>query len=179
MTDTAIPKWLERIKKGKRMGYTTEFQGEFECQPALTGEHRDYLEKFRYTRRMKRDPEVAESMPDAEREAVGLPIGTDGEFFVGSEGEFGQDNDQSVLEYNRPPTTQPGLWCQWAPNEQGTAISWDGGEKFYHYIEWLRYQIDNFFAPWGYKLNGVVTWQGESHGDVGSIVVTDNQIEIQ
>lgn len=64
----------------------------------------------------------------------------------------------------------PGFWCQWVVNEKGN-IEWDGGEKFYAYTAWLQYLVDKFFKPWGVKLKGEITWQGEDFGDVGQIVI--------
>jgi hypothetical protein len=127
---------------------------------------------------MKRNPEVAAKMDDPKRNAVGLPIGDEGEFFVGGDGFMGQDKDDSIKDYNYPPANQPGLWCQWIPNEEGTEIEWDGGEKFYDYVEWLEYLICKFLRPWGYTLNGEVEWQGEERIDVGKIVAEDNSLRI-
>ena len=69
-------------------------------------------------------------------------------------------------------------YCQWIPNEEGTALEWDYGEKFYQYIEWLEYLVEAFFKPEGVKLNGTVQWQGEETGDVGKIVVKNNKVKI-
>lgn len=189
------------------MGYHTDFCGDFDITPTLEEKHRLYLKKFNQTRRMRRDPLKALELPDPLREAVGLPIGSEGAYFVGSEGFMGQDNDASVLDFNSAPGAgtyesagegldgwwayreeekakiaagqcQPGLWCQWTPNEDGTKLEWDGGEKFYEYIPWLRYLIDNFLGPWGYKLNGEVTWEGEERCDLGKIQVEDNEITV-
>jgi hypothetical protein len=55
-------------------------------------------------------------------------------------------------------------------------IEWDGGEKFYDYVEWLEYIINNFLAPKGYVLNGECPYQGEDSDDVGKIVVKDNVV---
>lgn len=131
--------------------------------------------------------------------------GRDGEYFVHEDGEFGQSKDDSIVDYNTPPgqielkgnlpnfmethdknkklikggTCQPGLWCQWIADENGEFLKWDGSEKFYNYIEWLRYLIDHFFDEWGVKLNGEVEWIGEdSDQDRGKIVVKDNVIDI-
>jgi len=158
------------------MGYTTEFKGSFKLDKPLKKKHRKYLTAFANTRRMKRDLIIADSLKDKRRKKVNLPIGQDGEYFVGGNGFMGDEIDQSVLESNYPPSTQPGLWCQWIPNEEGTEIVWNGVEKFYYYIEWLQYIIDNFFKRWEYKLNGEVMWQGEEMGDIGKIVVNDNSI---
>ena len=84
-----------------------------------------------------------------------------------------------MIAYNAPPVDQPGLWCQWEPNAEATAIVWDECEKSYNYIEWLRYLIKHFLEPWGYVLNGSVRWLGENHfGDYGTIIVTDNEIGV-
>ena len=130
--------------------------------------------------------------------------GFKGEYFVGADGFRGQDSDDSVIDYNAASgevawdeykgdwdkreealaklnadkIKQPGLWLQWVLNDSGTELEWNGGEKFYNYIEWLKYLIVHFFEPWGIKLNGEVEWSGEDRTDVGKIVVKDNVIEI-
>ena len=55
---------------------------------------------------------------------------------------------------------------------------WDGSEKFNKYVEWLEYLIEHFLGPWGYRLNGKVTWAGEDESDVGTIVIVDNVVMI-
>jgi len=159
------------------MGYTTEFQGELGLDKPLAPEHQAYLQHFSRTRRMKRNAALTAAMPDPVREAVGLPIGEQGGYYVGGNGDsYGQDRTLDITDYNNAPGSQPGLWCQWVPNMEGTAIEWDGGEKFYNYIEWLAYIIDNFLRPWGYVLNGEVQWRGEDWDDAGTIVVKNNDV---
>lgn len=130
--------------------------------------------------------------------------GFKGEYFVGADGFRGQDSDDSIIDYNAASgevayadykgdwdkreealaklnadkIKQPGLWLQWVLNDSGTELEWNGGEKFYNYIEWLKYLVVHFFEPWGIKLNGEVEWSGEDRSDVGKIVVKDNVIEI-
>lgn len=158
------------------MGYHTDFRGGFEVTPPLQKVHENYINKFSETRRMKRDPDKLEDVPDPIRKAVNLGIGEDGEFFVGSKEHSGQDfSHPSVVDGNRPPSSQPGLWCQWIVI--GDTVQWDGGEKFYNYTEWLQYLIDNFFKPWGYTLNGQVDWRGEDWSDTGTIQVINNKIK--
>jgi uncharacterized protein (TIGR02996 family) len=142
----------------------------------LRFEHAAYLTAFNETRRMKRDPAKAALLPDPVRLAVGLSVGEDGAYFVGGRGFHGQDDDESILDHNSPPGDQPGLWCQWRPSEDGTAIVWDGGEKFYDYVEWLEYLILHFLNPWAYVLNGKVRWQGEVNEDRGVITVINNRV---
>jgi hypothetical protein len=160
------------------MGYTTNFKGKFEFNKPLAPEHSKYLMQLTDTRRMQRDPKKAEKLIDPIRQAVGLPIGLEGEYFVGGCGFKGQDGDESVTEHNTPPRTQPGLWCQWEPSEDGKYLQWNGGEKFYEYVKWLRYIIDNFLTRWNYKITGIVDWQGEEDSDKGRIIAKDNKLEI-
>ena len=160
------------------MGYHTDFYGEFEVTPPLKPEHLAYLQQFSKTRRMKRDPLLVLTLPDRVREAVGLEAGAEGEYFVGGLGFMGQDKDPSLKDLNRNPTTQPGFWCQWEPNEEGTVIRWDGGEKFYYYVEWIQYIIQHFMVRWGYQLNGEVEWTGEDSGDFGKIEIADNVVTV-
>jgi hypothetical protein len=77
-----------------------------------------------------------------------------------------------------PPSTQPGLWCQWVAGDGGNSIEWDGGEKFYDYIDWIKYLINNFLKTWGYTINGTVKWRGEDFSDIGKIVIVDNQVQV-
>jgi hypothetical protein len=137
------------------MGYTTEFVGSFSVTPRLNPKIREFLVKLNNTRRMKR--------------TVDPKYGVDGEFYV-------EDDENNVIDHNTPPSTQPGLWCQWEPNEDGTEIRWDGGEKFYNYVEWLEYIIKNVLVTHGYTVNGHVKWTGESEDDVGTITVENNVV---
>lgn len=189
------------------MGYDTDFTGDFTISPPLTPEQTAYIQKFRETRRMKRDSRVAEQLSDPVREAAGLPVGADGAYFVGGVGERGQSSDESVTNHNIPPgmtpydsndwdkgwmermkakesealanNAQPGLWCQWTVDDSGGKLLWDGGEKFCNYREWLSYLIRNFFSQWGRVLNGQVYWSGEEHGDTGYITVIDNVVHVE
>ena len=150
------------------MGYTTDFKGKFKVMfkgepKALDKETKEYLVKFSETRRMIR------KFPKNE-------YGVDGEFYVGGKGFMGQDADKSVVDHNRPPSTQPALWCQWTPSKDGKYLQWDGGEKFYSYVEWLEYILKNFLTPKGYSLEGVVHWVGEDDEDIGTIHATDGKV---
>ena len=162
------------------MGYSTDFFGSFKLDKQLSSEHAAYLSQFSETRRMQRDVSVTSVLDnDPIRIAAGLPVGVDGGYFVGGSGYAGQDRDESIVEYNNPPDGQPGLWCQWIPSEDGTEIEWDGGEKFYNYVEWIKYLIEHFLKPWGYVLNGEVEWRGEEYDDHGNIVIENNNVKIQ
>lgn len=159
------------------MGYDTIFEGQFVLDRPLAKNHHEYLNNFARVRHMKRD---ASKLPrDPVREAVGLPPGHEGEFYVADESLNGEhDPTNSILDHSFPPSTQPGLWCGFVPNEEGTAIVWDQGEKFYCYIGWIKYIVKNFIKPWGYNLTGNITWQGEERKDHGTIKIENNEIEI-
>lgn len=139
-----------------------------------TLEQIEYLNRFSYTRRMKRDVAKLNELYKGEYGLPGVGYGQEGEFFCKNDGQFGQNGDASVVDSNEPPSTQPGLWCQWVLSEDGTKLEWDGSEKFYNYIEWLEYLIENFFKRWEIKLNGIVCWQGEEMSDRGEIEIEDN-----
>jgi hypothetical protein len=156
------------------MGYTTDFEGQFNISPAMKLEHIEFINKFSDTRRMARNALAAGKLPDSVREAAGLPVGIQGGYYVGDSDFAGQSHTPDILDYNEPPTGQPGLWCQWVVDED--SLQWNGGEKFYMYTEWLVYMIEHFFKPWGYTLNGTVTWQGEESADRGKLIVKDNNV---
>ncbi len=91
--------------------------------------------------------------------------------------------------------TFPGYYCQWVAIEDGTAIEWDGGEKFYDSVEWMMHIIKNFLGPGirvtagrtpetkalevltrNHVLNGVIDAEGEQRGDIWRLVVKDNKV---
>ena len=161
------------------MGYTTEFYGSLTFNKPVTDELKKYINKFNETRRMARDPEkIKLNYPNWKEECFNGELGNEGEYFVGGKGFMGQDRDDSIINYNYPPIKQPGLWCQWIINGDDELV-WDEGEKFYNYIEWLAYLISNFFEPLDYVLNGEIEFQGEDMEDFGTIVVTDNYINVE
>lgn len=146
------------------MGYTTDLYGKLKFNKQLTIDDKKFLEKLASTRRMARN--------------VDEKYGVEGEFYVDGSDLFGQGHEDNIIDYNRPPKTQPGLWLQWVPTDDGWFLEWDGNEKFYNYVEWLQYLIDKVLDPKGYKLNGEIEWQGEDRDDIGKIRVTDSKITI-
>lgn len=147
------------------MGYTTDFEGHFKLNKQLSTDDLNFLKKFSDSRRMARN--------------VDPKYGIEGEFFVDGNDALFELQDANVIDYNRPPKTQPGLWCDWVPSDDGMFIEWNGGEKFYDYVEWLQYLINRILAPRGYVLNGSVKWYGEDRDDNGIINVKDNVVTTQ
>lgn len=159
------------------MGYTTDFRGTLNFNKPVTDELKAYINAFSDTRRMQRNNDkIKELFPNWKQLCFHGNLGQQGEYFVGGAGMCGQDMDESIIQYNYPAKTQPGLWCQWIINDDGE-LEWDGAEKFYNYVEWLEYLIDNFFIPDNYVLNGDIEWQGESSDDFGIIHVVDNVVK--
>lgn len=154
------------------MGYSTDFEGSFALDRQLDPETKDLINGLNRTRRMKRDLTRID-MTDKEAATYGVQ----GEFYI-SDSKYGMNNDDSVLNYNCPPKTQPSLWCHWLYNEEANAIQWDGGEKFYNYHLWIEYLINAIFKPKNYILNGTIEWTGETDDDEGKIIIVNNQIEI-
>lgn len=132
--------------------------------------------------------------------------GNEGEYFVGGGGHAGQNHDETIIDFNTPAgqlsidgitnfterweenknrikngLCQPGLWCQWIIQEKDgeMILLWDGGEKFYYYIEWLKYLINHFFSKWDILLNGEIEWRGEDFDDDGIIKVNNNVVTIE
>ena len=162
------------------MGYTTDFYGSFNFNKPVTKELAEYIDKFCSTRRMQRNvDEIKKLFPNWKELCFNGELGDEGEYFVGGEGFMGQGKETTIINYNRPPATQPGLWCQWIVSEDGNSLEWDGGEKFYSYDAWLEYLIVNFFEPLGYVLNGEVEFQGEDYDDFGAIIVEDNVVDLK
>jgi hypothetical protein len=108
------------------MGYTTEFEGSVSISPPLNAHEIAYLRKFAASRRMDR---------------------ARGPYLVDGSGPFGHGRDDDIRDFNKPPAGQPGLWCRWEPTKDGTAIKWNGAEKFYYAEEWMTYLIDMFLKP--------------------------------
>lgn len=162
------------------MGYNTTFKGRFKFNTTVSEDIRDYINSFCSVRHMKRDVErIKEVYPEWEKMCFDGNLGYQGEFFVADDDNFGQNKDDSIIDYNDAPSTVPGLWCNWRISEDCTCLEWDDRtEKFYNYIEWLEYLIRNFFAPKDIILNGMVEWQGENRNDQGKISVRDNTVTI-
>jgi hypothetical protein len=153
------------------MPYVTTGSGRFDLAPHLSEAHLAYLLAFSRIRHMRRVMRLLKKRPDPLRNAVGLPLGRGGAYYVGgSEGlPF---SDDTVTNSLLPPYGQPGLYCRWTPTEDGSAIVWkESGTRF---VEWLDYVFEHFLAPWGYDLCGRVEWQGSRATDRGAIRIEHN-----
>jgi len=170
------------------MGYTTDFEGRLTFDKPLTQKQVKYINLLSETRRMKRNVNKLMKLYKGEH---GNPFAKDktdpqqvyghqGQYFAFDDGHMGQHEDGTIIDYNTPAGNpneeQPSLWCQWVITEDGKHLEWDGNEKFYDYIKWLEYLIENFFTPWKKKLSGEINWYGEERSDIGKIKVDKNKV---
>ena len=95
-------------------------------------------------------------------------------------------------EYNVPAPGQPGLWCDWVPCWDGCCLAYNGVEKFYGAVEWLRYLIDHFLRPgaeasrsgnaafrgftFDHVLEGMVVGCRRDNKELFAITVTANRV---
>ena len=114
------------------MSYHTEFEGRIELNKRLDEDLFNFLMKLNQTRRMKRDSEKLKEMGYLDN------YGIEGEFFVDGDGLYGQVVDDSVINSEIPPQTQPSLWCRWQPTVDRRGIEWEGGEKIYEAEESIK-----------------------------------------
>lgn len=113
------------------MGYTTDFVGHIDIEPALNQDEVEYLTAFARSRHWDR-PQGPYAVP--------------GNPFVDERGEAGKgeaDHDRR----NRPGPGVPQLYCQWTPCWDGCCLSFDGREKFYQPVPWLRFLVAHFLRP--------------------------------
>lgn len=152
------------------MGYTTDFVGHIDIEPALNQDEIEYLTAFSLSRRFDR--------PDGPYAVPGNPRA--------------EDTPADVDRYNRPAPGQPQLWCQWVPCWDGCCLSFDGHEKFYAPIEWMRYLIDHFLRPdahasdsalaefahftFDHHCDGIVVGCRRDNKELFAIDVRDNQV---
>jgi hypothetical protein len=147
------------------MGYDTDFSGYFKIDRPVDEDTYNLLYGLATTRRMARKADAS-------------LYGVEGEFYVDGSDYGHKTGEPPIIDINRPPCTQPGLWCQWLISDDRLTLEWDGGEKFYNYVEWLEYLVDRVIAPEGYELNGVVRWRGEDFEDVGTLIVRNNKVTV-
>jgi hypothetical protein len=156
------------VKRGDIVGYTTDFIGHIDIAPALNGEEIAYLTAFSSSRRCARPggPYAVPGNPRAE--------------------------ELTTEVSNRVPDGQPGYWCNWVPCWDGCCLAYNGHEKFYGSILWLRYLIEHFLKPgaeasrsgerwfegftFDHVLEGLVVGCRRDNKELFAIHVSDNQV---
>jgi hypothetical protein len=108
------------------MGYTTDFVGHIDIAPRLNDAEIAYLGAFGHMRHFDRG--------GSPYDVPGNPLAPDRE-------------GVPVDQYNSPGVGKPQLYCQWAVCSSGCCLAFDGNEKFYQPVEWLRYLIHHLLKP--------------------------------
>jgi hypothetical protein len=117
------------------MGYSTDFIGIIDIYPPLNDAEQAYLTAYAGSRRTDTEqaPYVVPGNPAAEEfEPTVLPV---------------EAKRQSIAARDRTTDRPPGPWCGWVPAWSGDCLTFDGKEKFYEPVEWLRYLIAHFLRP--------------------------------
>jgi hypothetical protein len=83
----------------------------------------------------------------------------------------------NLNSYNSKDNNMPKSVCKWIVHDDKKHIIWNWEEKFYYYIEWLDYIIQNILKNNNYVLSGelIAEWE-DIENDISKINVNDNQI---
>lgn len=160
------------------MDYYIETNGTLKLKKPLTKTHATYLYEFSCAQRQARDVRKLERVADPVRAAVGLPLGTWGNYCVLGEMAMQKTPSlyESIIHANIPPLDQPSSWCNWIPIDCGREIRLCNLDCSGKPVEWLQYILKHFLTPWGYELNGQLSWQDESSREKSVIKVSNNRI---
>lgn len=153
------------------MGYTTDFIGHIDIAPSLNDNEIAYLTAFSQSRRCRR--------PGGPYDVPGNPMAEE-------PADFADDT------YNSPPQGQPGLWCDWVPCWDGCCLAFNGNERFYSPVPWLRYLIAHFLKPgakasrtsddgfdgftFDHRLDGMIVGCRRDDKELYAVTVTDNRV---
>lgn len=154
------------------MGYTTEYDGHISVEPPLNPAEVAYLQAFAATWRGERP---------------------DDPYYIESDISLGQASVQLIPFDPFLPPGQPNDRCCWIPTEDGSAIVWDGSEKFYDGPAWMQYLIDHFLTgtagsftadprsegfTFDHLCRGHLRAQGEDFGDRWALAVSGDRAEV-
>lgn len=155
------------------MGYSTDYIGRIDIQPALNASERDYLNRFSRSRRWDR-PEGPYALTSTRENS---------------------STDTWIRRRNRPAAGQPSLWCQWIPCLNGCCVTFDGHEKFYAGPAWMRYLIDEFLRPgaaamgsghaefadftFDHRADGLISGCRRDNRELFAIDVHDNEVSVE
>ena len=159
------------------MGYNTDYKGEFYIYKTSTGRKAKLPKKLGVllvnlsrTRRMYRDvKKLAEFLKISIKECK-EKFGNYGEFYFHNDNKMGQTHTPDIIDFNNPPPTQPGLWCNFTYDSKKNAVVWNSSEKTYDGTQWIDY-ILRILHKNGYEMRGTMVWRGGELGPLGTINV--------
>ena len=151
------------------MGHSTDFLGHVDIEPPLNDAEIEYLTAFFGSRRCRR-----------EGGPYDVPGNPRAESLDGSWGDGG----------NEVAEGQPNLWCDWTVCWDGCCLTWNGTEKSYSMIPWLRYLLAHFLAPealaasdprfgdftFDHRLSGVIAGCRRDTKEMFVVRVDDNHV---
>ena len=142
------------------MGYTTIWHGKLAVKPPLPRAVTRYLTHFFERRHVLMSPNHHEQ---GAFEVDHLPP------------HEVSEEPLDVVDWNRPPPSQPFMWCDWEIDPLGGSLTVKRPRN-YRSIEWLEYIIWKFISPYHCVVSGTMTWRGEEVGDEGCLHVEGNTI---
>ena len=160
------------------MGYNTAWNGSLEIydqnekRTKLPKKLADLIVGLSRTRRMARDVTLLAKRLRMSKERCERLYGTYGERYIEKDYEttMGQTQYPDIIDFNRSPPNQPGLWCDFTYNAKDRVIEWNEADKTYDGAEWIDY-INGLLQESGYYLKGTMSWEGEDPTDTGEVVV--------
>lgn len=161
------------------MRYPIQFDSHLTLDRPLLPQHLAYLKQFVQRRRIVLSVEYIQAIPDPLRDAVGLPLGEEGAYFVGLDFDKERPRNPIALNVNRPPHGQPSLYCAWRFDLAGMSLNYSDSYNLYLCYVWLQYLLEHFLLPWGYRLHGEIYWQGAETADHGKITAYGNTLDIR
>lgn len=72
----------------------------------------------------------------------------------------------------------PGIWCHLRIGRDLRSLEWDGSEKTYDFIDWVKYANSKILLPRKYRMNGTILFQGESVIDSGRIDANNGNVKV-
>lgn len=142
------------------MGYQTDFVGYLQITPPLG------LRERAFVNRISASPVVYELTP-------GLRVA---------------DEDDEVLR--ELIAGAPRGWSNWSVCDEGCCLSYDGGDKANHMVEWLKFLMATLLVPGAlaegiagmtcdHQLSGMVVGSRRDTRELYSITARDNEIDIE
>lgn len=131
-----------------------------------------YLGMFCEVPHWKRNEATCRLIKDPFRDAIGLPPGKYGEFVIGTK-KF----DSSVSS-KRPYKHHPSEFVPFAVNldsEFKMTLNMVGSPRPSVLAKWTSYLLEKFIGPWGYNMNGYISWDDDV--TTGYVHVLNNVLE--
>jgi hypothetical protein len=147
-----------------------------------------YLNAFSLSKRKKRMPAETRA-PDPIRQAVGLPPGPDGAYYIGNSSSSSSRSSSLLPEEADMvgdegsgvplPAGQPSDTCCWTASEDGRWIEMrDGIWLDPAWRVWLQYVIDHFLRRWHNTIRGIVALDSDKTM-ITELVVENDKVEVR